>query len=58
MCFTAWPLIITATFDWETNYKRINVKKIYIEKKRWKLYCLGTLAHDATCSKILLYREK
>jgi hypothetical protein len=22
LAFTAWPLIITATFDWDINYKR------------------------------------
>ena len=25
MIFTAWPLIITATFDWDLNYKSYNV---------------------------------
>jgi len=26
MCFTAFPLIITATFDWDLNYKAMKEK--------------------------------
>jgi len=28
MCFTAFPLVVTATFDWDLNYKKIRVFQI------------------------------